>query len=389
MRRIVGFLMAVVVGCALTGAALAQQDEITVDSKPTDAEIRGWLMREDAQLVAWGAYFARERTDDGAVTLLLRQVDRWQPDGATQDRHDAMSAVLDALIERREVVSPERIGVLAGDFPVQAVILASRLPIAEATPLLLGWYGDGEARGDSVLPRMAAMMLAKSPPPGFAGSVLAHSEEELSIAVRDDSEGLGNGGASGCCGDSLGQLPVKGWPPLFWYGLDENGLVSGPASEHSQSGNVLVIEAGGDRITYRRGRTDQGSGSCNFPHGLDAGTRQHLIAEMLGISVEAMPWRVKESELIRWRSDGQYRSRLEAVVRSHEAQLEGTVAVLVAKGFVTADERIEVRPKLSILIFDERTTHCSTLPGVVLRDQRTAVMAGDVPACGKADSLRE
>jgi hypothetical protein len=178
MGLISRLLAVAIVGCSLTSAVLAQQEEITVDSKPTDAEIRGWLTQEDPRIVAWGAYFAREGGGDGAVTLLLRQVDRWsaglqgQPEGSSE-RRDGMSAVLDALIQRREVVAEEKIGALAGAFPVQAVILASRLPITDAAPLLMGWYGDGESRGYSPLPRMAAMMLAKAPPPGFAGSVLA------------------------------------------------------------------------------------------------------------------------------------------------------------------------------------------------------------------------
>jgi hypothetical protein len=375
MGLISRLLAVAIVGCSLTSAVLAQQEEITVDSKPTDAEIRGWLTQEDPRIVAWGAYFAREGGGDGAVTLLLRQVDRWsaglqgQPEGSSE-RRDGMSAVLDALIQRREVVAEEKIGALAGAFPVQAVILASRLPITDAAPLLMGWYGDGESRGYSPLPRTAAMMLAKAPPPGFAGSVLAHSEETLSITVRDDSEGLGGGGGSGSCGDSLGTRPSIGWPPLFWYGLEENNV----ASERNQSGDALVVESGGDRITYSRGRTDQGSGSCNFPRVLNAGTRQHLIAEMLGIRVEAMPWRVNESELIRWRSDGQYLSCLKQIVRSHEAQLEGTVTALVDKGYVKTSEGLAVRPRLAIQIHDERKLSHATLPRVDSGTSRTAVM---------------
>jgi hypothetical protein len=45
-------------------SGLAQDAEISIDSKVGPEQIKEWLQASDSHLVAWGAYFAR-KSDDG------------------------------------------------------------------------------------------------------------------------------------------------------------------------------------------------------------------------------------------------------------------------------------------------------------------------------------
>src|SRR5580658_1291849 len=105
-------LTAAVIFSAANGIA---QQEITVDSTANGREIEHWLKSSDARLVAWGAYFARENDEDAALPLLVDWVDGWRPAAGSSvvrshEQHEAMAEVLDALIEAKAEVVPERIG---------------------------------------------------------------------------------------------------------------------------------------------------------------------------------------------------------------------------------------------------------------------------------------
>ena len=353
--------------CSLWSAA-AQKAEITVDSKPTPAEVRSWLAGDDQRLVAWGAYFAGKQNDDGEATLLLRRVLSWtappeQPSETKRHREYAMRNVLDALIQRREAVSVEGIKAIANSFPEQAMILASRLPVAETAPLLMEWYGDGGSSDWAWRPRVAAMMLAKAPPQGFAASVLSQSEEKLTVSVIDDNSQGSGFGTSFDCGASPGKKPPQGWPPEFTYVFAENSWNSEEP--------VLVI-AGGDRITYFRMVKDDGNGPCLSPRGLSDETRHHLIAEMLGESNAEIAWETKEAVTIRWTSARKYKAELASLIAEHEARLQQTADTFADRGLITTAECVSGRPRLLIVIFDNRKLRNAKLPILVLQNPRTA-----------------
>lgn len=134
-----------------------------------------------------------------------------------------MRRVLDAMITNHGTASVLALQVLAQDFPVEAAILASRLPPDQAQSLFLHWYGlRGKETGDNsdseLLARLAAMLLAKHPPPGFAASVLAEAEESLIVHVKDPGPfgfGLGYGEGGSCdCGSEFSD---RSWPPHVSY----------------------------------------------------------------------------------------------------------------------------------------------------------------------------
>jgi hypothetical protein len=325
----------------------------------------------DPRLVAWGAYFARENADTESVIPMLRLVESWTPpdDAKIAFGHsqiDAMREVLDALIQRNEQVSPAGLNAIASTFPNQSVILASRLPLTEATPLLLAWYKKRDSRDYSAIPRIAAMMLSKAPPPGFAASVLAESEVNLEVTVEYlSSTGLGHGyGSSSDCGDGMGIGPAYGWPPLFGYEMEENAHLN-----HDPA----IVEAGGDRITFHRFALSGNYGSCTYPSQLNAVTRHRLLAEMLGVPEKKIAWQAQESSTIFWKSQKQYTSELESLIASEEAKLRVTAKALYSRGFLTKEESDSARPKLSITIFDYRKPAGKPLPRLKPGDPRTTI----------------
>jgi hypothetical protein len=353
------------------------QADITKDTKASSDDIQRWLRSGDPHQMAWGAYFARENQDSSAIPLMGQYVSNWTPPQYVQDpeinrlKFAPVGAMMDALTQLNATLPANVLAVLASIFPVQAAILANRLPTAEATPLLLSWYNQRTryspptVKDDSQLVKIAAMMLAHAPPPGFAASIVRESQETLNISVESaTSGGRGYGtGTGNPCGDSFGRTPKPGWPPSITYIFEENNPQS----------SALVTEVAGDRITYARIDLDRGWGTCSYVQPLSADTRHHIIAQMLGLGDDALPWKTMTDNSILWKSNQQYVRDLKTEVASEEAKLRETVEALQAKGFLTADEARDVRPQLSGKITDNRKPAEPPLPRLSFRDPHTFI----------------
>lgn len=369
MGRLRLLLIATAVAAAC-GFVRAQEGEITADAKASHEQIRGWLGSGEPRLVAWGAYFARANADSGATAAMVKLSEEWTAPEGNEDETgraetNAMADVLDALIVGKAKVSVEGIAAVAGSFPNQALILASRLPAAEAAPLLMSWYGEREDKDHKLLARAAAMLLSKAPPPGFAASVVSESEEQMQVTVVSGNYGVGYGGsAMGSCGDGFGVSAPAGWPPLFLYGIEENS---------SGTHDPVLVRAGGDTVTYHRIDESTGWGSCSDPRPLTAVTRVHLVTQMLGGDEKRIPWAVSRSVSIQWENDGQFVRALQEAIDQEEAQAHFTVEDLFGRGFLSRDEADSVRPKLAVTVYDEREAGSPALPKVEAGDPRTAV----------------
>jgi hypothetical protein len=313
-------------------------------AQATSANIQMWLESKDPRLIAWGAYFARENNDTAALELAAQLIEKSPQQGGLDPRstsspqHDAVSEILDALIQQNVSVSADNLGYLTTAFPPQAAILVSRLPATETSSILMQWYQSQE--NSYRLSRVAAMLLSKSPTPEFATSILADSEEQLLVYVTTDRSGFGSGFGSSSCGDGFGLRGETGWPELFRYGLEENNHRADP----------LLVEAGGDRITWTRTPTSRGFGSCYYVRPLSAETRHHLLAEMLGLPNSAMPWPTEQNVTIVWQSKDQFLHDLGAAIEAEDVKLRQTVRDFQARGLITPEEAKTVRPKLSVSI---------------------------------------
>ncbi len=262
----------------------------------------GWK----AAILAWsrGAPYFASKSDDAVngevyVTIMARTLARRvvPPDGVHVDQNSdysrqAIAEILCALIEKDTTVPAVSLTPIMSEFPAETLILAARLPVEEATPFLEDWYekrsqprsSNQGAFSDRAVPFavIAAMLLAKAPPPGFAASVLAESGERLSFWVADGmwQESRWRGGGAGVCKSAdqvftptpLAQEELSRWPPLFKYQLQNTA---------APYDGTLLVDAGGERISYRRMSIWTTQSFCYQPGVFSDETRHQILAEML------------------------------------------------------------------------------------------------------------
>lgn len=371
------FKLCVVPACVIlvVSTVCAQQNDISIDSKPTPNQILAWLSSGEPRPIAWGAYFAAKSGDDSTTPAMARILEEWRPGDPGSDSAGwsrlGISYVLDALIVRNQRVTPRAIIAITSAFPTESLILLSKLPAGDSTPLLLDRYEERKKDGNSSSPRIAAMLLSKNPPPGFAASILAEMEVNLDVEVVLQG-GFGTGGGVSSCGDGGGGAPRVGWPPFFFYITEENS---------SRADAQTLVSAGGDRISYSRIPESVGWGSCFFPQRLTPETRLHLLAEMLGIRADRMSFQTRENETIVWRDDGQYLRELHDVIAKEERQFDRMATALRERHLLTAEEAEKVRPTLRVTVMDVRYPE---LPHLKATDARTSITygrhGGDSPA---------
>ena len=137
-----------------------------------------WLSSEDPQRVAWGAWLARlehQEHQAGLIPELLKKLEQYQPNDnfsyatTERDRHDAMLAVLDALIQLRAPVPTEQAHKLYAEFPAPSLILLIRSP-DDKVPALFDIFQTARANANWLA---AGNVLVKKPPPGFATALLS------------------------------------------------------------------------------------------------------------------------------------------------------------------------------------------------------------------------
>jgi hypothetical protein len=348
---------------ALPGASAAQEPLITADTPADSATLHEWIHSDDPRLVAWAADFARRRHDAKIIAEM--------PDFLVHAsmpmaylayerpilQADAISAVLDTLIQENAHVPIRAIEMIAPYFPAQASILISRLPLTESRVTLQDWtYGATGTWGGRMLARIASMLLARDPGPsrgmwdrnqmGFVASVVAASESELQITVSSTSA-VGELGGWGGCGDSFSRKPPSGWPTIYDYDLVEND---------AQATGPVVVDLDGDRIVFRRFEAYGGWGSCNAVDDLNPYTRHRLIAYWLGIPVKEMTWQPVELRTIQWTGAAAYQRQLGEIIESQRQKLSTTVEALHQRGLMSEGEAETYAPRLVV------TIHCEIKP---------------------------
>jgi hypothetical protein len=369
----------------LMPAALGQ------DSGRSPVPIEPLLRNSEPRLVAIGAWEVIRRKDDTFFLVMQEMVEHWDPEQRLdydRSQFDAMTVILDAFIQRNAVLSVAGVIAIAKAFPDQALILASRLPLDDAAPLLRTWYDNGkgvdrahldwDGANRLMMARVAAMMLAKNRPQQIAASLLADSTEYLAVSVPSEGAAGVDRCLVGCatplnCTNVAGVESQPGWPLIFQYDLEEYRLQVTDPNPAGDDG--ALIQAGGDRIAYRRVRTDEQWDSCHPIAPLNADNRHHMIAEMLGLSNDHVPWQVQMDLSVPWLSDQQFLSDLGAQVEAEEARLHTTVQQFLAKGLISKSQAETIRPKLSITVFDDRQATQparSALPQLAVRDSRTS-----------------
>jgi hypothetical protein len=158
--------------------------------------------------------------------------------------------------------------------------------------------------------------------------------------------------------------PRPGWPPQFFYALEENS----PRAE-----TKTLVSAGGDRVSYSRVSISSVWGTCFDARLLTPDTRFHLLAEMLGLAPKEMPWQPRESTNFIWESNKQYLRDLRDVIAEYENRLHSTTVALQAKGLLSAEEAESARPQLDVEVSDSRGARYSPLPHLTLNEAHTSI----------------
>lgn len=328
-----------------------EQTASSMKMQANSVNIQAWLKSKDPRLIAWGAYFARDNNDTAALDLAAQLVkasltqggpDLLSPDGP---HVEALSEILDALIQRRVLLSANLLGYVSRSHPIQTIILLSLLPPAEQTGNLMQWYRGARPAGYDHLDRVSAMLLSKSPPPGFAANILGDSEERLIVNIVPKSDrgvGIPGGSVSGACIDFVTNPPPAKWPEVFSYHLTENDNVGI---------DPLLVESGGSRINWQRSTLGHGFRTCvGGVRGLTPETRHNLLAGMLGVRDEAMAWPTQKIVNIAKESDEQVQRHIGATILSERAVLLRSVQEFQNMGLITPEEARTILPKLSVTV---------------------------------------
>lgn len=355
--RLVYFLLTF--GCAIAFG----QKFVPPTTPPTDIQIQTWLRSGDPQSVAWGAHYVLVTKNQALVSDLLSLVYSWQPlprfrseveksDVAKRnaltdndvDRRDAMSAVLDTLIQMQVSVPVETLRNLASDFPNYVAVLLSRLPLEESAPLAFDLYRSSFADVYS-LQYVSAALLAQDPPSGFAADLFSGIHIRATLFVTKPGAGeFGTGGGGHDCVTFVPPAARQGWPS---FGIYEFSKAQG-------AGSFLVVPGIDSVYAMRTETTHYAGDSCANMVSLGPEERRRLLAQMLNISPDAIPWQIQIDETIEFKSEQQFASDLQNFITAQQGKYRATAAALVVKGLMTTAEQEDSLPQIDIQLNDMR-----------------------------------
>jgi hypothetical protein len=343
------------------GAAPAQQPEITPETHVDTQTLHQWLHSGDPRLIAWAADFAQRSHNASILAEMPGVLENWTAPAdplVPTAPLIAKAAILDALIQENSQVPVEAIRAVPRQLSDQAVLLASRLPLSDSIALLVDWATDT----DGALERVAKLILAKDPQAtrglwnqnglGFVASVIAASEEHLTIAVSSKPEIAARTGEGGC-GDTLGSRPYPAWPTVYGYQLAEG---------QPQAGDITVVDLDGDHIGVRRYGWWAAFGQCDGVPRVDGSMRHRLLAYWLGMPSTAINWQAEEDRNIVWTTKPAFDEERSELIRIEQEKLHDTVEALYQRGLLTAEEAAAVSPKLVVTVKCE-IDPCPLRPG--------------------------
>lgn len=321
-----------------------------------------WLKSADPRTQAWGAYMALRDKSTAAEPVLLEILANFPVTGEptaqpASDSHDAMLAVLDAIIQLGAQAPAGDAQRIYPEFPVQSLILLSRSG-EQATPALFSIFSQSEQRWPAAW-LASGNLLASRNAKGFAAAVIAGMTVHAVLTVRDPGADGGYGGSASCCGVGSAAKAKAGWPPVGIYQFGGCGA--------SLEADDTVLAPGTDPAIYRRKvnttyAADYGPGcGCNLDFDL---TRQHYLSGMVGASVEDPPIRAHVSRTIVWRGLDVYRSDLASFIADEQSDFTQLAKRLAALGRLSDEEAKALRPALHIVIGDQRDSHDPALPAL-------------------------
>ena len=347
-------------GCAAALLTPCGQAQVSSETETPSANSSpgGWLGKEDPKAVAWRAHDAMATHDGSAIPELVSLASRWQPlvpqpvsddSGAREltmmqkEERDAMTVVVDALIQLNAPVPAGALRKLAPDFQNGVAVILARMPAEQSGPLSQEFFRSAEPR--YTLQYVSAALLALHPPSGFAGKLLGDIRVQARVvAVLPGGPEIGFGSGGSCYRAS--EPERDDWPALGQYKL---------SMQVSDGASLLV--GGAEPIYASRVESSQDLGSgCGKWGGLYLGQeeRRAFIAEMLGVAPEAIPWETDVQKNIEFTSMGQFAGELLAFIEEQQPMYRETAEALEARGLLTHSETQQSMPQIELSLDDER-----------------------------------
>jgi hypothetical protein len=325
-----------------------------------------WLHSGDPRLQAWGAYVVLRDKHKEFIPDLLALANAYEVTGlpvlnTRREQHDAMLAILDALIQLDPAITGDESKRLYPEFPTQSLILLSRAWISaesltSSNNFLLEIFRTEHSQGYWLA---AGNILAERRAEGFAATVLGNMTVHMSLIVTSP-HGSMSGFGSSACGDSFAGPPEdrSAWPEIGIYGLTESG-----------PGATLLAD-GADPSYYKRkiGRlysSVEGSSQC-----IDSITnqwdrfRQRYVARMLGDPQDEPRLKVSIVHTVIWKNSKAYVTYLRGLVQQQQEAFAEVAQRLTNRHLMTAEEAAAARLHLEIAIVDDREDKTAPLPRV-------------------------
>lgn len=350
------------IGCLGLATYSTAQTRSPAEKLPSHSTIETWLQSDDPRLVAWAAHDALLSHDRQLISQMLTIAGQWQPltpqdanekirplSQELKDKRDAMAAVVDGLIQMDVVVPADPLRALAPDFGNEVAILLARMPADDAQPLALGFYQSPAGHGYG-LQYVSAALLAQRPPEGFAVDLLKSIRVVADVFVLDPGAG---GVGRGVAGDCFRQPTEfrRDWPSTGQYRI----------SKQKDDGAVMVVGGVNPVYATRELSTTYLDEDCPSPY-LGPNERQRLIAEMLDIAPESMPWRTELTMEIEFVSSEQFDFELHRFIDEQQEKYRQTAAALAARGMMNLAEVDEALPRLTLAISDMRGSDATNNP---------------------------
>jgi hypothetical protein len=337
-------------------AAKLSSPDLATHQLPSHKTIESWLHSDDPRLVAWGAHDALLARDKSLLPDLLNLASQWntasEPTAdarrkplsqAQVDTRDAMAAVVDTLIQMGATVPAETLRNLSPDFGNATAIFLTRISADDAQPLAYDFYHAPSEKGYG-LQSVSAALLTQQPPSGFAADLLESITVQAEVVVmHSGAPAFGSGSA----GDCFRELPVvrKDWPVTGQYRL----------SKAKSDGAVVVVRGVDPIYATRELSTTYSDDWCPGPY-LGPSERQRLIAQMLGIPPESMPWRTNVQTNSEFISQEQFDLEFHRFIEDEEKKYRDTAAALASRGLLNDEEAQQSAPKLKLIINEMRRT---------------------------------
>lgn len=319
-----------------------------------------WLHSGDPLRTAWGAWLARQDRQTALIPLLNERVAEYQPaenfsSQSERDRHDALLAVLDALIALHAAVPSAEARKLYPEFPAQSLILLVRAPQPDASALL-----DIARIAKSNWNWLAAAnVLVKTRTPGFAALLLSRFTQHFTISVVDAGIGGFSAGGGSECGFSM-RAPKASWPAVGLYILSQ-------VPQRLPGVDATYLGGGDTPVYYLRVEPGNYDNPGDDPGYCDGGDRDEYraqyIVRLMANSSSPLKLDPYPRATIVWKGEADYKQQLLAAIEAQRILFRRTVATLQDSARVlTPSETESLKPRIEILIRDDRANKSVPLP---------------------------